>query len=90
MPYKRSAGARKRILGRLFREARGRCYYCGIRSQRGCGGKREATTDHLVPSSLGGSDRPDNLVLACSGCNEAKGSKPQWRRFAPPGRLSDV
>ncbi|MBC6477767.1 MAG: HNH endonuclease [Hormoscilla sp. GM7CHS1pb] len=27
------------------------------------------TIDHIVPQSLGGSDEPDNLALACSRCN---------------------
>ncbi|NJN91006.1 MAG: HNH endonuclease [Leptolyngbyaceae cyanobacterium SL_5_14] len=28
------------------------------------------TIDHLIPRSLGGSDEPDNLALACRRCNE--------------------
>lgn len=28
------------------------------------------TIDHLLPKSLGGSDEPDNLALACHRCNE--------------------
>ncbi|UBF25095.1 HNH endonuclease [Kovacikia minuta CCNUW1] len=30
------------------------------------------TIDHLVPRSLGGSDEPDNLALACRRCNERR------------------
>lgn len=30
------------------------------------------TIDHLVPQSLGGSDEPDNLALACRRCNERR------------------
>jgi hypothetical protein len=30
------------------------------------------TIDHLVPQSLGGSDEPDNLALACSRCNQRR------------------
>lgn len=30
------------------------------------------TIDHLQPRSLGGSDNPDNLALACSRCNQRR------------------
>jgi HNH endonuclease len=30
------------------------------------------TIDHLLPKSLGGSDEPDNLALACRRCNERR------------------
>ncbi|WP_249065344.1 HNH endonuclease [Argonema antarcticum] len=30
------------------------------------------TIDHLLPQSLGGSDDPDNLALACHRCNERR------------------
>jgi HNH endonuclease len=30
------------------------------------------TVDHIVPLSLGGSDRPENLALACFHCNRRK------------------
>jgi hypothetical protein len=30
------------------------------------------TIDHLLPRSLGGSDAPDNLALACRRCNERR------------------
>lgn len=30
------------------------------------------TIDHLVPQSLGGSDEPDNLALACTRCNQRR------------------
>ena len=32
--------------------------------------------DHIHPRSLGGSDRVDNLTLACSACNQKKGNLP--------------
>jgi 5-methylcytosine-specific restriction endonuclease McrA len=38
--------------------------------------------DHIVPRSLGGSDRVDNLTLACSPCNQKKGSL-SLEAFAP-------
>lgn len=30
------------------------------------------TIDHLLPKSLGGSDEPENLALACRRCNERR------------------
>lgn len=30
------------------------------------------TIDHIQPRSLGGSDEPDNLALACSRCNQRR------------------
>lgn len=41
------------------------CQYCGT--------KKELTFDHLIPRSLGGLTRWDNVVTACSPCNLAKG-----------------
>lgn len=44
--------------------ASGPCHYCG---QPG------ATWDHIVPESLGGPGRRENLVVACAPCNHRKG-----------------
>lgn len=34
-----------------------------------------AERDHVLPTSRGGSDAPENIVLACSGCNSRKGAR---------------
>lgn len=34
-----------------------------------------ATVDHLTPSSRGGSNRKENLVASCSGCNNKRGNE---------------
>lgn len=47
----------------------GRCFYCESRLSRG-----EATADHRIPLSKGGTTSRDNLVMACEPCNKAKGS----------------
>lgn len=48
---------------------RGLCYWCG--------GKvgRHYHADHVIPLVLGGSNGPENLVIACADCNLSKGAK---------------
>lgn len=55
--------------GRSFAEdyAPRRCAYCGT--------TEELTTDHVMPKSRGGTNDPDNLVLACRDCNMKKGAR---------------
>jgi 5-methylcytosine-specific restriction endonuclease McrA len=40
-------------------------------------GKRilQATIDHVVPRSRGGSNRPSNLITCCARCNAARGHR---------------
>lgn len=45
------------------------CRYCGQ-----CAPDVKLTIDHVVPSALGGSDDPSNLVPACKDCNSGKAS----------------
>ncbi len=65
------------IFREVFARAGGRCVYCGVAVvRRGPGLHRAphlATLDHVVPRSRGGPTRPDNLVLACAACNNARG-----------------
>jgi hypothetical protein len=44
-----------------------KCIYCDAKNI-------PLQIDHIVPRSLGGSDRVDNLTLACKSCNQKKGS----------------
>lgn len=43
----------------------------------------DATSDHVAPKRVGGTDDFPNRVLACRACNELKGDmRPdQWLRF---------
>lgn len=50
----------------VFRRSRGRCVYC--ETIRG-----PFQVDHAVPIIRGGSNKIQNLVLACKPCNTAKG-----------------
>lgn len=43
------------------------CAYCGRRLRI-----EEATVDHKIPKSNGGSNYYENLVIACSDCNMSK------------------
>src|SRR6478609_3318081 len=47
------------------------CFYCG--EKYGTGSKRR-TTDHVIPSSKGGSNRKSNRLFCCSACNGEKGN----------------
>ena len=60
----------KRVRDALFAADR-RCRYCG------CGIRKtnQATLDHILPVSRGGSDGAENLTLACQRCNVSKGER---------------
>ncbi len=62
VPYKRILLSRKNIL----RRDRFRCQYCGSRDR--------LTVDHVLPKSRGGLDTWENLVAACTVCNNRKGN----------------
>ena len=46
------------------------CQYCGASPVRA-----ELTLDHVVPKSRGGVSEWENVVVACRGCNQKKGSR---------------
>lgn len=52
-----------------FRDCGRRCVYCGTAL-----GLENATLDHVIPLSRGGSHHLGNLVAACQPCNQRKGS----------------
>lgn len=45
------------------------CRYCGASAP-----EAKLTVDHVLPTALGGSDDPHNLVAACHDCNAGKTS----------------
>lgn len=63
VPYKRIMISRKNVL----RRDRFRCQYCGSRDK--------LTIDHVHPKSRGGRDTWENLVAACTPCNNRKGNR---------------
>jgi CRISPR/Cas system Type II protein with McrA/HNH and RuvC-like nuclease domain len=52
------------------------CAYCGITVKVGDSGADAATLDHVQPASKGGSNRADNLVVACKSCNSSRQDSP--------------
>ena len=42
------------------------CLWCGLPA---------TTVDHIIPSSKGGSDLPQNLLASCSDCNTKRGNR---------------
>jgi len=52
----------------IMRRDRFHCQYCGANSD-------DLTTDHVIPRSLGGDESWENLVTACTKCNNRKGNR---------------
>ena len=48
------------------------CQYCGAKGLY----NRRCTIDHIVPIVQGGTNEPDNLIVACPTCNHRKHSTP--------------
>ena len=55
----------------LYGAQAGYCNGCGCHYEY-----RNLEVDHIVPRSMGGDDRPDNLQLLCGSCNRIKGRRP--------------
>jgi hypothetical protein len=62
----------KSLRQQVINEAGYRCEYCRT-SSRLTG--TPLVMDHILPSSLGGSDERENLAACCYRCNEFKGAK---------------
>ena len=54
----------------LFRRDRRLCLYCGERFPLS-----RLTRDHVLPRTLGGRDRWENVATACLSCNRRKGAR---------------
>lgn len=44
-----------------------KCFYCSVSLNM-----ETVTIDHVIPTSIGGSDSTDNIVAACIACNNLK------------------
>ena len=58
-----------------YQRQQGSCHYCGCALTKAPRFTNSATVDHVVPLSRGGSNSPDNLVIACMDCNRRKHNK---------------
>ena len=63
VPYRKVLLTRRNVL----RRDRHRCVYCGAAER--------LTIDHVLPKSRGGPDSWENLVAACTPCNNRKGNR---------------
>lgn len=61
----------KRLRYEILRRDNHACRYCGATAP-----DVALTVDHIVPTTLGGSDEPANLVAACADCNNGKSATP--------------
>ncbi len=64
----------------------GKCIHCNSRLVVSLTGETEATVEHIVPLTLGGTDALDNVALACKRCNNLKGKRMDWRGANDPKR----
>lgn len=62
----------RRLRALISERAAYRCGYCQT-SERVLGAPLEL--DHIIPQSLGGQTKEENLWLACAPCNRYKGAK---------------
>jgi 5-methylcytosine-specific restriction endonuclease McrA len=64
VPYKKVVLTRRNIL----RRDGYKCAYCGR-------GDLPLTVDHIIPKARGGDDIWENLISACTKCNNKKGDR---------------
>lgn len=65
------------IKKKLYEKQNGICYICGRKTNLDKDAKDKdtyATVDHIIPLSKNGTDSIDNMAIACSICNNLKGS----------------
>lgn len=65
----------RRQKSELIRRFDNACHYCGEQTNRTAGHALQATIEHVVPRAFGGPNNLTNYVLACSACNNERGSQ---------------
>ncbi len=81
--YTKFSAVRRRKCVLLYHRQNGKCYYCSEQTfissdennqrEDKLPKKRVATLEHMRPQKRGGTDNLANLVMACMGCNSARG-----------------
>lgn len=64
----------------------GKCIHCGRKHEIALDGTplTHASLEHILPRNHGGSDRAENLAIACESCNAGKGLRLDCRRANDP------
>lgn len=64
----------------------GKCIHCGARHTVALDGTplSQATIEHIVPRTHGGTDALENLAIACARCNIGKGHRLDLRAWSDP------
>lgn len=68
----------RKQIDELWSYFQSKCAYCGKSLHRD---RREGQADHLVPTSLGGTNYLANRVLSCGPCNGDHKRERNWREF---------
>jgi len=68
-PRKTNGKKRRAVIRSLAKRDGLECIYCGCSLTT-----EDATVEHVVPLSLGGKDRLENMALACVECNNGFGN----------------
>src|SRR3990167_157951 len=70
---------RKKRRQKWFATTSGHCTYCGKKLTW-----QTAERDHILPRTLGGTDAPENIAIACRKCNASKGERAPygWKNAA--------
>lgn len=58
---------KRRLRFEIFKRDEFTCQYCGRKAP-----EVQLEIDHIIPKSQGGKDTKDNLITACSDCNQGK------------------
>lgn len=66
---------------RQYEKQQGHCFWCSEPVNQ------LYHVDHVIPVSRGGSNSPDNIVIACPSCNHRKSKLLPYTEWAPPNPL---